>query len=98
MMLKAPTARILVIDDEPAVVDILVTCLREEGYGVLGAETGDEGFTLAIPSRPELVLLCALLRRDREPHEVMPCRDGPCAWLFRTPTSSPDDEHFNRRL
>jgi len=32
-MLKAPAVRILVIDDEPAVVDILVTCLREEGYG-----------------------------------------------------------------
>ena len=56
-MLKAPAVRILVIDDEPAVVDILVTCLREEGYGALGAETSDEGLKLAIVSRPELVLL-----------------------------------------
>jgi len=56
-MLKAPAVRILVIDDEPAVVDILVTCLREEGYGALGAETSDEGLKLAILSRPELVLL-----------------------------------------
>jgi DNA-binding response OmpR family regulator len=56
-MLKAPAARILVIDDEPAVVDILVTCLREEGYGALGAETSDEGLKLAILARPELVLL-----------------------------------------
>jgi DNA-binding response OmpR family regulator len=56
-MLKAPAVRILVIDDEPAVVDILVTCLREEGYGVLGAETSDEGLKLAILSRPELILL-----------------------------------------
>ena len=57
MMLKAPAVRILVIDDEPAVVDVLVTCLREEGYAALGAETGDEGLKLAILSRPELVLL-----------------------------------------
>ncbi len=56
-MLKAPAVRILVIDDEPAVVDILVTCLREEGYGAVGAETSDEGLKLAILSRPELVLL-----------------------------------------
>jgi CheY-like chemotaxis protein len=32
-MMKAPSARILVVDDHPGVVDILVTCLREEGTG-----------------------------------------------------------------
>jgi len=53
-MLNAPAARILVVDDEPVVVDMLVTCLREEGYGVVGAETSDEGLKLAILSRPEL--------------------------------------------
>ena len=57
MVLNAPAARILVIDDEPVVVDMLVTCLREEGYRVVGAETSDEGLKLAILSRPELVLL-----------------------------------------
>jgi DNA-binding response OmpR family regulator len=57
MMLNAPVARILVIDDEPVVVDMLVTWLREEGYGAVGAGTSDEGLKLAILSRPELVLL-----------------------------------------
>jgi DNA-binding response OmpR family regulator len=38
-------------------VDILGTYLREEGYGVLGALTSDEGLKLAILARPELVLL-----------------------------------------
>ena len=52
-----PAARILVIDDNPHVVDILGTYLREEGYMVLGALTSDEGLKLAILSRPELVLL-----------------------------------------
>src|SRR2546426_4084593 len=32
-MVRVPVARILVIDDDPEVVDTLVTYLREEGYG-----------------------------------------------------------------
>ena len=56
-MMKVPSARILVVDDHPGVVDILVTCLREEGYGVLGALTGDVGLKDFILSRPDLVLL-----------------------------------------
>jgi len=57
MTLTTPASRILVIDDNPNVIDILGRCLREEGYGVLGALTSDEGLKLAILSRPELVLL-----------------------------------------
>lgn len=57
MTLTIPAARILVVDDNPHVVDILGTYLREEGYGVLSALTSDEGLKLAILSRPELVLL-----------------------------------------
>jgi DNA-binding response OmpR family regulator len=56
-MALTPAGRILVIDDNPNVVDILGRCLREEGYGVLGALTSDEGLKLALLSRPELVLL-----------------------------------------
>jgi DNA-binding response OmpR family regulator len=56
-MTKVPAARILVIDDNPGVVDIVATCLREQGYWVVGALTGEEGlkdFTLA---HPDLVLV-----------------------------------------
>lgn len=42
-MVRIPVARILVIDDNPEIVDILVTWFREGGYGVLGALTGDDG-------------------------------------------------------
>ena len=56
-MVRVPVARILVIDDNPEIVDILVTCLRKEGYGVLGALTGDDGLRLITTSRPDLVLL-----------------------------------------
>jgi len=56
-MMSVPVAGILVIDDDPAVVDVLVTCLREQGYGVLGALTSGEGLRLITLSRPDLVLL-----------------------------------------
>src|SRR5207249_10887952 len=52
-----PISRILVIDDNPEVVDVLATCLREEGYEVLGAPTGHEGLKDFILSRPDLILL-----------------------------------------
>ena len=60
-MVRVPVARILVIDDNPEVVDTLVTCLRDEGYGVVGALTSDEGLKLVILSSPDLVLLDLLL-------------------------------------
>jgi len=55
--MKVPTARILVIDDDPAVVDTLVTLLGEDGYGVSSAVTSAEGLKLFILSHPDLVLL-----------------------------------------
>jgi len=68
---EAPSRQILVIDDDPAVVDILATHLREEGYGVLGALTSDEGLKLAILSRPDLVLLDILLPGGMNGIEVL---------------------------
>ena len=70
-MMKFPAARILVIDDNPGVVDILATHLRGEGYGVLSALTGDEGLKDFFLARPDLVLLDITLpgeiERDRTP-------------------------------
>ena len=70
-MVRVPVARILVIDDDPEVVDTLVTCLCEEGYGVSGALTGDEGLKLVILSRPDLVLLDVLLPGGMNGIEVL---------------------------
>jgi len=57
MTLTIPATRILVIDDNQSLVDMVSTFLRGEGYRVLGALSGDEGLKLVILSRPELVLL-----------------------------------------
>jgi two-component system response regulator (stage 0 sporulation protein F) len=57
VMKVPPPARILVIDDNLAVIDILATCLGEEGHTISSALTSDEGLKLVILSRPDLVLL-----------------------------------------
>ena len=69
--MKGPTARILVIDDFPGVVDFLTTSLTEEGYGVSCALTGDEGLRLFSLSRPDVVLLDIALPGDMNGIEVL---------------------------
>jgi DNA-binding response OmpR family regulator len=56
-MTKVSAARILVIDDDPGVVDILTTCLRKEGHWVLAALTGEEGLKDFVLAHPDLVLV-----------------------------------------
>ncbi len=58
--MKVPTARILVTDDDPAVVDTLVTLLGEDGYGVSSAVTSDEGLKLFIC--PTRIWCCSTLQ------------------------------------
>ena len=70
-MMKVPTARILVVDDNAAVLDILVTCLGEEGYEVSGALTGDEGLELFASACPDLVLLDITLSDGMNGVEVL---------------------------
>jgi DNA-binding response OmpR family regulator len=50
-------ARILLVEDEPALVLTLTDRLRSEGYEVEAAGDGDEGYRLASSGRFDLVLL-----------------------------------------
>jgi two-component system cell cycle response regulator len=57
-MNDAPTrARILVVDDEPAVREYETTLLSELGHEVLAAADGAEALELARTTQPHLVLL-----------------------------------------
>ena len=49
--------RILVVDDEPAVTDLLAYNLRKAHYEVLVAADGDEALRLARQAAPDLILL-----------------------------------------
>src|SRR3954470_24783876 len=50
-------AKVLVIDDEPAIVRFLVRALDASGHVVLAAHDGAEGLRLAAERRPDLVIL-----------------------------------------
>ena len=54
-------ARILVIEDEPDIQQILEYNLREKGHKVFIAGKGEEGLRLAREKRPDLVLLDLML-------------------------------------
>jgi DNA-binding response OmpR family regulator len=55
------THKILIVDDEPAVSDLLAYNLRKAGYEPLRAADGREALTVARQSTPDLILLDLML-------------------------------------
>jgi two-component system OmpR family response regulator len=49
--------RILVVDDEPSIVDAVATALRYEGYDVQEARTGREALEAVAREEPDLIVL-----------------------------------------
>ncbi|HET9900519.1 MAG TPA: response regulator transcription factor [Actinomycetes bacterium] len=56
-----PEARILVVDDEPYIADLLATSLRFVGFDVRTAGTGREALATAETYQPELLVLDVML-------------------------------------
>jgi two-component system phosphate regulon response regulator PhoB len=54
-------ARVLVIEDEPDLREVLQYNLTQAGHKAIGAGTGEAGLKLALESRPDLVLLDLML-------------------------------------
>ena len=54
-------ARILLVEDEESIAEVVVDNLRYEGYEVLAAADGEEGLRLALEERPDLVVLDLML-------------------------------------
>jgi two-component system, OmpR family, response regulator len=78
--------RILVVDDEPSIVDAVATALRYEGYDVQEAATGREALDAVLRHEPDLVVLDWMLP-DIEGIEVgrrMRARGFKTAVLFLT--------------
>src|SRR3990170_783956 len=61
--LKRHPFSILVIDDEPQVLEFLGDILEKEGFGVLKATNGEEGIALAIERDPDLIILDLMMPR-----------------------------------
>src|SRR3989440_7752759 len=57
MTQTTPDQRILVVDDEPSIVDAVATALRYEGYQVDEAKTGREALAAVANNEPDLIVL-----------------------------------------
>ena len=60
-MTSGPTARILVVDDEPDIVALVVYHLAKAGYRVSSAATGPDAVAVAKRERPSLIVLDLML-------------------------------------
>jgi two-component system, OmpR family, response regulator len=65
----APSHRVLVVDDEPNIVDVVSMALRYQGFEVASAGTGREALAAVARFRPELMVLDVMLP-DMEGFEV----------------------------
>lgn len=62
-------ARILIVDDDPAILNMLDELLRDESYDTILATDGQSALDLARSERPDLILMDLML----------PIMDGPTA-------------------
>ncbi|MBE3596176.1 MAG: response regulator transcription factor, partial [Hydrogenibacillus sp.] len=53
--------KILVVDDEPKLVDMIVDYLRAEGFRAVGLTDGNEALQAALAERPDLIVLDVLM-------------------------------------
>jgi CheY-like chemotaxis protein len=58
---NAPT--VLIVDDEPAIVDLLSQLLEDEGYRVASAGDGQDAWEIASELRPDLVIADVMMPR-----------------------------------
>jgi two-component system response regulator VicR len=83
------SVRILIVDDEPPIVDLLAYNLQRENYQVLTARDGEEALAVARREQPDLIILdlmlprldglevCRALRQERDvPIIMLSARDG----------------------
>jgi len=54
--IPAQPARILLVDDDPALVKLFAVAMKKSGYEVVCATDGEEGFATALQGRPDLVV------------------------------------------
>ncbi len=56
-----PNAKILVVDDEPSIINLVTAYLKPEGYEVYTAADGEAGLKAARAFKPDLVILDVML-------------------------------------
>lgn len=66
-------AKILIVDDDPDIVESTKVVLESEGYEVISASTGKEGLAKIRKDRPALIILDVMMERDDAGFDV--CRE-----------------------
>jgi two-component system, OmpR family, response regulator len=61
MTSETPAHRVLVVDDEPNIVDVVTMALRFQGFAVESAGTGAEAIAAVSSFRPDLIVLDIML-------------------------------------
>lgn len=87
------TSKILVVDDEEAITELVATALRYEGFDVATAEGGREALALVRSYRPDVVILDVMLG-DIDGFEVikrMAAEDLRVPVLFLTARDTPEE-------
>ena len=78
-----PGERILIIEDEEAIAELIAESLKRQGYQVLMAYDGDQGLDLAFETLPDLLILdlmlpkldgweiCRRLKEERNTRDIL---------------------------
>jgi len=61
MASAAPEARLLVVDDDADIVELLAASLRFSGFEVTTARNGHEALAVAASTRPDLIVLDVMM-------------------------------------
>jgi len=86
--------RILVVDDDAMIVELLALRLEGQGYEIYTASDGEQGYQMAMTCRPHLIICDVVMprvdgptfcRRMRDEHQEVP-------FLFLTARGQPRDK------
>ena len=87
-------ARVLVVDDEPSIVDAISMTLRHQGYSVEAAETGKDALAVVTRWRPDVIVLDVMLP-DVDGFEVarrLAAENEPVPILFLSALDNTEDK------
>ncbi|UCF90842.1 MAG: response regulator [Desulfobacterales bacterium] len=85
-MMERP--KILVVDDDPDVVELIRITLEANDYQVIGAENGTEGLRLIKEIRPDLIILDVMMDTITEGFQV--------SYQLRSPDPQSEYREFSR--
>jgi DNA-binding response OmpR family regulator len=101
-MTKEQIKTILVVEDDPPMLKILVDKLTEEGFRIIEAHDGEEGLMMADRDHPDLILLdivmpkmdgMTMLKKLRQENEW-----GGSVPVILLTNLSPDEEKINKGI